>query len=212
MTVIFSVICRIQDVNFSRHETIAIISMSGRDDRYERITHDNIVHMKEMRLFEGKTFLSFKSWNVYAEISNLLATTIMGATRIVTRDRFNCKLAQEIIDECRVNVLQLTAYQVQQMRPASVTGNYFESLERVLCTGPRINETLIQFAAVCFPNSILVPHLLHGSSNTGLTPISPVGQMEFKSHTQVVKGTGRGKGKPWLLRSLFRKKGKATGI
>lgn len=200
------ILISIQDVNFSRHDTIAIISMSGKGDKFERITHDNILNQREMPLFEGKTFLSFKSWNVYAEISNLLATTIMGATRIVTRDRFNCKLAQDIIDEYNVQVLQLTAYQIQQMRPASVTGNYFETLERILCTGPRINETLINFSAICFPNSTLVPHLLGGSGIS--PPTTPVGHVE----DMIMDMGKRGKANKGFLKGLFRKKQKANGI
>ena len=200
---------RIQDVNFSRHDTIAIISMSGRADKFERITHDNTVDPREMPLFEGKVFLSFKSWNVYAEISNLLATTIMGATRIHTRDRFNWKLATEIIDEYKVNVLQLTSFQIQQMRPASVTGNDFPTLERVLCTGPRMSEALIKFAALCFPNSTLSAHLINGPfSSTSTPPGSPVDALDSRRGSP-----DAGKAKPGFLKSLFqKKKSKAAGI
>lgn len=179
--------------------------MSGRADKFERITHDNVINNNSMRIFENKTFLSFKSWNVYAEISNLIATTIMGATRIVTRDRFNCKLVQEIVDEYDVNVLQLTSYQIQQMRPATVTGNYFENLERVLCTGPKISESLIQFAAVCFPNSALTPHLIHAAAN-----YSPPGTPEGLD-TPPPSPVNR-KSKPGFLKGLFRKKTKSVGI
>lgn len=182
--------------------------MSGKVDKFERITHDNILNQREMPIFEGKTFLSFKSWNVYAEISNLLATTIMGATRIVTRERFNCKLAQDIINEYEVNVLQMTSYQIQQMRPASVTGNYFETLETILCTGPRITETLIKFATICFPHSNLLPHLLGGSGVS--PPASPVGGGRME---EMMMDVGKnGKAKKGFLKGMFRKKSKATGI
>lgn len=207
-----SLISSIQDVNFSRHDTIAIISMSGTKERYEMITHDNILNTNEMQMFEGKTFLSFKSWNVYAEISNLLATTIMGGTRIVTRERFNCKLTREIVGECNVDLLQLTAYQMQQMRPATVTGNYFENLERVLCTGPKINEPLIKYSAVCFPNSTFTPHLLHGSSAPS-TPVSPIGQKFIRCGTPVPGMTmATEKAKGGFLKGIFRKKQKSVEL
>lgn len=205
-----STLNRIQEINFSRHDTIAIISMSGKDNKFEQISHDKIIDQKEMQMFEGKTFLSFKSWNVYAEISNLLATTIMGATRIVTRDRFNCKIVSEISDEYKVNVLQLTAYQVQQMRPASVTGNYFESLELILCTGPKITESLLKFSALCFPNSTLYPHLTNFSPPA--TPGVAAGQLIFQNG-QFIADEQKAE-KKGFLRTLFKKarKQKAAGV
>lgn len=186
--------------------------MSGKDNKFEQIRHDNIVDQKEMQMFEGKTFLSFKSWNVYAEISNLIATTIMGATRIVTRDRFNCKLVREISDEYKVNILQLTAYQVQQMRPATVTGNYFESLERVLCTGPKITESLLKFSALCFPHSTLYPHLTNYSPPA--TPGGVVGGQLLFQNGQFIADEQQKAEKKGFLRSLFKKtrKQKAAGV
>lgn len=197
-------------MNFSRHDTIAIISMSGKADRFERITHDNIVNIKDMQMFQAKTFLSFKSWNVYAEISNLLATTIMGATRIVTRDRFNCKLVQEITEEYHVNILQLTSYQIQQMRPVAVTGYEFLTLERILCTGPRINESVIKFSAVCFPHSTFTAHLLHGSP-LATTLTSPNGQVEFRRASPIPGREGKTKSGNFL-KTLFRKKQKSADM
>lgn len=181
--------------------------MSGKADKFERITHDNIVNQRELSIFDSKTFLSFKSWNVYAEISNLLATTIMGATRIVTRDRFNSKLVQDIVDEYKVDLLQLTTFQLQQMRPASVTGYYFESLEKILCIGPKVTNNLINFSAICFPNSEFYYYRL--TPVECLTPITP-GSPEFLNggvDNNSLKG-----GKNGFLRSIFRKTKKQKSV